>query len=318
MENIYYNSDSDTTAPIVLFVYNRPWHTRQTVEALRKNEFVSISDLFIYSDGPRDESAKEKVDEVRAYIKTISGFKSVNIIERNTNWGLAANIINGVTEIINKYGKIIVLEDDLITSPYFLKFMNDALEFYKNYKKVWHIAGWNYPINTDGLEDIFLWRVMNCWGWATWADRWKYFEKNTDNLISNFSKEDIKRFNLEGAENFWNQIKANKERRIDTWAIYWYASIFKNNGLCLNPAVSHVINIGMDGSGQHCGNNTNSLEIYFDNSQYPSEYTFTSNFFESKQAVDKIKHYLKSKKKNVVVRAINKSGRITLGKNLIR
>jgi len=288
------------------------------VEALRKNEFVSISDLFIYSDGPRDESAKEKVDEVRAYIKTISGFKSVNIIERNTNWGLAANIINGVTEIINKYGKIIVLEDDLITSPYFLKFMNDALEFYKNYKKVWHIAGWNYPINTDGLEDIFLWRVMNCWGWATWADRWKYFEKNTDNLISNFSKEDIKRFNLEGAENFWNQIKANKERRIDTWAIYWYASIFKNNGLCLNPAVSHVINIGMDGSGQHCGNNTNSLEIYFDNSQYPSEYTFTSNFFESKQAVDKIKHYLKSKKKNVVVRAINKSGRITLGKNLIR
>jgi len=79
--------------------------------------------------------------------------------------------------LLNEYGKIIVLEDDLLTSPYFLKFMNEALEYYKNEKKVWHISGWNYPINNEGLDDVFFWRTMNCWGWATWADRWQYFEK---------------------------------------------------------------------------------------------------------------------------------------------
>jgi GT2 family glycosyltransferase len=114
-------------APIALFVYNRPWHTRQTVEALKKNELASESELFIYSDAPKNGKAKEKVKEVREYIKTIDGFKKVTIIERENNWGLADSIIDGVTKIVNEYGKIIVLEDDLVTSPYFLKFMNEAL-----------------------------------------------------------------------------------------------------------------------------------------------------------------------------------------------
>ncbi|MDD3050795.1 MAG: glycosyltransferase [Candidatus Cloacimonetes bacterium] len=239
-------------SPIVLFVYNRPWHTRQTIEALQKNELASESELFIYSDGAKIEKDVVKVSEVRDLIKTISGFKSIKIIERDRNWGLADSIINGVTEIINRYGKIIVLEDDIVTSPYFLKFMNDALEFYKDEKKVWHISGWNYPIKTDDLDDVFLWRVMNCWGWGTWANRWVKFEKNVDKVLDSFTKEDVALFDLSNSGVFWKQVLLNKKGKLNTWAIFWYATIFINRGLCANPTISYVSNIGLDGSGMNC------------------------------------------------------------------
>ena len=119
--------------------------------------------------------------------------------------------------------------------------MNQALNLYKNNKKVWHISGWSYPINPDGLADTFLWQLMNCWGWATWSDRWCFFEKNTDKLISQFTASDIKRFNLNGVRNdCWSQVIQNKKGVINTWAIYWYATIYINNGMCLNPSQSFV------------------------------------------------------------------------------
>ncbi|MFV9972448.1 MAG: hypothetical protein AB8V06_06085 [Francisella endosymbiont of Hyalomma asiaticum] len=139
------------------------WHTQQTIEALQKNKLAIDSELFIYSDAPKNENALEKVQVVRNYIKTIKGFRKVTIIKREKNWWLSDSIIDGVTKIVNQYGKIIVLEDDIVTSLYFLKFMNDALEFYKNEEKVWHINGWNYPIEIENFSDTFLWRVMNCW-----------------------------------------------------------------------------------------------------------------------------------------------------------
>ena len=240
-------------APIALFVYNRPWHTRQTVEALLENELASSSMLFVFSDGPKGEQDAPAVQEVREYIKGITGFASIEIVERDANCGLTDNIIDGVTRIINEFGKIIVLEDDMVTSPYFLRFMNEALEFYKDETEVWHVSGWNYPIDPEGLPDTFLWRVMNCWGWATWADRWQYYERGPKKLVGEFSKDEIKRFNLDGAHNFWGQVQGNVEGRIRTWAIFWYATIFKNDGLCLNPSQSLVQNIGHDGSGSHCG-----------------------------------------------------------------
>ena len=276
-------------APIVLFVYNRLDHTKQTIEALQKNELASDSELFIYSDAAKNETAQEKVHEVREYIKNIEGFKKVTIIKREKNWGLANSIIDGVTKIVNEYGKIIVLEDDLVTSPYFLKFMNKALEFYKNEKKVWHISGWNYPIDAKGMDDMFLWRVMNCWGWATWADRWTYYEKDVEKIINEFTNDDIKRFNLDGAENFWSQVTANKEKRINTWAIFWYATIFKQDGLCLNPTQTFVENIGHDGSGIHC----TDKKSYQDVVNLKHDFNFISNFTESKQHLDIITKYMK-------------------------
>jgi len=162
-------------APIVLFVYNRPWHMRQTIEALQKNELAEVSELFIFSDGPKSEADKEKVLEVREYIKTIPGFKSVTLIKRERNIGLAQSIITGVTDVINRYGRIIVLEDDMVTSPYFLKFMNEALEFYKDAEKVVCVHGYIYPIEAKLPETFFL-RGADCWGWATWKRGWDLFD----------------------------------------------------------------------------------------------------------------------------------------------
>lgn len=293
-------------APIVLFVYNRPHHTKQTVEALQKNEFAKESELFIFSDAAKNEEVLEKVNEVRAYIKTIDGFKKVNIIEREKNWGLADSIIDGVTKIINEYGKVIVLEDDLVTSPYFLKFMNEALEFYKNEKKVWHISGWNYPIKTDGLEDVFFWRLMNCWGWATWADRWQYYKKDIEKTINTFSQKDINRFNIDGAEDFWSQVISNKEGKINTWAIFWYATIFKQNGLCLNPTQTFVENIGHDASGMHCSKNS----FFSSTLNYKDIMNFNNSIRENKKALEYVKNFYKMNKKSFISKITDKFKRL--------
>ena len=307
--------NNKTTAPIVLFVYNRPWHTKQTIEALQKNELAKESELFIYSDAPKNDQAREAVDQVRIYLKTIEGFKSITIIERETNWGLAKSIIDGVSTVVNQYGKVIVLEDDLVTSPYFLKFMNDVLEFYKDEKKVWHVSGWNYPIEDDNGQDVFLWRVMNCWGWATWADRWQYYEKDVNKLIKEFSKEDIYRFNVDGTENFWAQVQANQKGTIDTWAIFWYATIFKHNGLCLNPIRSYVHNIGFDGSGVHCGVGDDGTFGVLNRSDHVQ---FTKEIIENAYIVEKIKSYFKKRKRPIYIRAFKKLFRKLLEKKVYK
>lgn len=150
--------------PIILFVYNRLWHTKQTVEALQKNDLASESELFIFSDGPKP-GAEEKVKEVREYLKTITGFRKVTIIERDTNWGLANNIIDGVTKIVNEYGKVIVLEDDLVTSPGFLTYMNEGLKIYADEEQVASIHGYIYPLkHPERLPETFFIRGADCWG----------------------------------------------------------------------------------------------------------------------------------------------------------
>ena len=279
-------------APIVLFTYNRLWHTKQTIEALQKNELAKESELFIFSDGGKDETSWEKVNEVREYLKTINGFKKVILTFQDNNIGLADSIISGVTKIVNQYGKIIVLEDDIVTSQYFLKFMNEALDFYEKENKVWHISGWNYPIMKEDSNETFLWRGMNCWGWATWKNRWEYFEKNTKKLIEVFSEDDIYKFNLEGSCDFWSQVLANNEGKINTWAIYWYAIIFKNNGLCLNPVSTFIDNIGFGEESSHCKSKKN----YVDTVKTIYKISFQTNISESKIYTEKIKKYLNLEK----------------------
>ncbi len=250
-------------SPVILFTYNRPEHTRKTIESLKLNKLAGQSDLFIYSDGPKKLNDLDliAVESVRAYLNNISGFKSVKVIERDRNWGLADSIIDGVTQVIESYGTVIVLEDDLITSPYFLTFMNNALGYFQEKKQVWHISGWNFPFDPRGLGDVFFWRLMNCsGGWGTWSDRWQFFEKNPKKLIKEFEKKDVCRFDLSCSGQFWSQVIANSSGEMNTWAIFWYATIFKQHGLCLNPSVSYVRNIGHDGSGVHCGGNYSYLD----------------------------------------------------------
>ncbi|MBI5007634.1 MAG: glycosyltransferase [Nitrosomonadales bacterium] len=241
-----------TTAPIALFVYNRPEHTRRTVEALQKNALAQESDLIVFSDAPKSQSQTEAVREVRQYIHRIGGFKSIVIVERETNLGLARSIIDGVSRVVDAQGRIIVLEDDLVTSPYFLDFMNRALDAYQDDEKVMHISGYMFPIDQTDLPETFFLRTASCWGWATWSRAWQHFEKNPGLLPGEFDASAIRRFDMDGANSFWAQVEQNAQGLIDTWAVFWYASVFKKNGLCLHPRVSMVNNIGHDDSGEHC------------------------------------------------------------------
>lgn len=241
-------------APVVLFVYNRPVHTRRTVEALLKNAQVAESDLIVYSDGPKHSHVADAVCEVRQYIATITGFKSVRIVERDRNWGLANSIIDGVTSVVNQYGKVIVLEDDLMTSTYFLEYMNAALERYQGEDRVMQVSGHIFPIHVHAETDAVFLRMTTSWGWATWARAWKYFDPQSIGYAH--LKDDAtlrKRFNLDGAYEYFSMLEAQLAGRVDSWAVRWYLSVFMREGLALFPVKSLVNNMGFDGSGTHCG-----------------------------------------------------------------
>jgi hypothetical protein len=295
----------DNLAPIVLFTYNRLDHTKQTVEALKKNVYAEESKLFIYSDAPKNEAVKEKVDHVRAYLHTIKGFKSITIVEREENWGLARNIIDGVTKIVNEYGKIIVLEDDIITSKYFLKYMNDGLEVYKNKARVMEIVGYIYPIKNNGLPETFFLRVGDCWGWATWARAWKNFERNPQKLIEGFSQKEIYEFDFENKANLWQQVIDNRDGKIYTWAIFWAAIIFKK-GLTMYPSRSLVYNVGLDSTGEHCGV-TNDFSVDISNEEVKR---FTKRIVENEEGYLAFKRYFKRMRGTFVQRVVNKISRV--------
>lgn len=256
-------------SPIVLFVYNRPWHTQQTIEALQKNELATESELFIFADGPKanaTEEQKEKIRQVREYIHKIYGFKSVTICEKETNCGLANSIIAGVTEIINKFGKAIVVEDDLVTSRYFLRFMNEALGFYEQDKRIYMIGGFNLDFKFPRmyLNDVFIVHRSCSWGWATWKNRWI----TADWAVSDYSsfandKIQIDRF-CRGGKDMFPMLQKQMEGKLDSWAIRWDYCMYKHDAYCLWPRFSLVNNIGFDGSGVHCGNDIskNGLELH--------------------------------------------------------
>jgi len=242
-------------APIVLFVYNRPDHTRQTVEALQKNVLAVGSELFIYSDAAKNENAEQKVNEVREYIKSIDGFKKITIIEREKNWGLANSIIDGVTKIVNEYGKIIVLEDDLVTSPYFLKFMNEALEFYKDEEKVMSISGYTYPFKMpkNYKEDVFLFYRSSSWGWATWKHEWSNVDFSITKKHEIFHNKQMQKSFNKGGNDLFAMLKMQMEGKINSWAIRFALSHSLQNKFGLFSIKSLAQNIGHDDSGTHCG-----------------------------------------------------------------
>jgi len=243
-------------APIVLFVYNRPAHTRQTVEALLKNELAGESDLFIFSDAPKNPEAAGAVREVREYVGSITRFRSVRIVERDRNWGLANSIIDGVTTVVNKHGRIIVLEDDLIVTSHFLDYMNRALEYYAHEKKVMQISANMFPISSsEVLPETFFCKMTTSWGWATWDRAWRKFEPDANKLIKMvIAKRLRKEFDM--GYSYFQMLEMQARCEVDSWAIRWYASVFLAGGLCLHPSASLVVNIGHDGSGTHCGTNT--------------------------------------------------------------
>ncbi|WP_050463146.1 glycosyltransferase [Herbaspirillum autotrophicum] len=240
-------------APIALFVYNRPEHTRKTIAALKKNVLADASDLIIFSDAPKTPQSDSSVQEVRAILESIEGFKSVKIIKRDKNWGLSKSIIDGVSRVCSDYGKVIALEDDLVTSPYFLKFMNDGLDYYETETRVISVHGYIYPVS-ENLPATFFLRGADCWGWATWKRGWDFFESDSKALYKALhAGGEIKTFDFGGNYDYAHMLKQQIEGKVNSWAIRWYASAFLANKLTLYPGVSLVQNIGNDNSGTHCG-----------------------------------------------------------------
>ncbi|MVN20004.1 glycosyltransferase [Mucilaginibacter arboris] len=285
-------------APIALFVYNRPDHTRRTINHLQKNLLAEDSRLFIFSDGAKTAADQAKVNEVRALIKETDGFKSVKIIESQENQGLANAIISGVSQLVKEYGKVIVFEDDLLSSPFTLNYFNDALQHYINEEKVMHIGAYMYPLADKNLPETFFYRAATSWGWATWNRAWKNFNPDIDNLISQFSKTQIGQFSIEGTMNFWKQMQEFKSGKNNSWAIRWYASVFLKGGLTLNPSKSLIHNIGHDGSGVH----SNKEDIYQVNvAQQPVQF-FPSEITENVEAYTAIKQFLRNRKGNLLQR----------------
>lgn len=252
-------------SPIILTVYNRFEHTKRTVEALKANTLASKSILYVFSDASKNDEDIKDVNEVRKYIHDINGFKEVHITERAENLGLAKNIISCVTEVINKYGRVILVEDDLVSSPYFLKYMNDGLDKYKDNPVVGSISGFTFSKNAMQLpksydHDIFFFVRPSSWGWATWKDKWNQVDWDIKDY-NEFKENPFKKqkFNRGGAD-LTGMLIAQKRGKINSWAIRWSYNFYKKGWLSVYPTISFIDNQGHDNSGIH--SKASNKELY--------------------------------------------------------
>ena len=250
-------------APIIVFAYNRPDHLSKTLSRLAQNEMASDTDLFVICDGAKANATDEQIHKVfmtRDVARNAKGFHSVQIIERERNFGLARNIIEGVSSVIDKYGKVIVLEDDLLTSRFFLKYMNEALSHYENRPGVMSISANRPPVNRMELPgdyeyDVFVSLRSFSTGWATWKDRWSHVDWSLG-YLEDFMKhpEQVKAFDRSG-DDMSEMLLLQRDGRIDSWAIQFCFAHFKEHAVAILPCVPYVDNIGFDGSGIHSGTN---------------------------------------------------------------
>lgn len=240
-------------APILLFAYNRPDHVQRCIASLQANTLSADSDLFIFSDAARTMADTDNVKAVREMTRRVTGFRSVTITERQENWGLARSIIDGVTTLVKRYGRVIVVEDDLVVAPYFLQFMNDALETYKDEERIGHIQACDFTKNPS-LPDMFLIKWTGSWGWATWERAWRFFEPDGRKLLHELEDRKLTRqFDFNGKYGFTRMLRRQIEGKNNSWAIRWNASLFLRDMLSLNVGRSLVANEGFDGSGTNCG-----------------------------------------------------------------
>ncbi|MFD2145603.1 hypothetical protein [Mucilaginibacter antarcticus] len=254
-------------APITLFVYNRPDCAEQTLTALAANELASQSTLYIYADGPKpgaDEQTLQSIEKTRTIIRQQQWCKEVIIIESESNKGLAPSVIAGITAVVNKHGSIIVLEDDIVTSKYFLRFMNDALTMYQPEPKALSIGALNFFATDKSVPDTFFIPIPDCWGWATWKDRWALFEPNPQKLLDKLrARKLVDKFNLYGAYDFESMLIDQLKGNVNSWDIRWQAMAFLEDKLALYPRCSVSKNIGFGAGGTHGGEDKYTSKLLF-------------------------------------------------------
>ena len=251
-------------APIAVFAFNRPDHLHRTLEALAANNLAAESDVTVFCDGPRHEDERELTDSVRAVAKSAQGFSSLTVVERPCNLGCAASIIDGLKQMFARHAKLIVIEDDILTSPHTLRFLNEGLHFYAGDNRIFNISAWSPPpsifkIPRDYPHDIYAIPRFNCWGWASWRDRFENIDWNISDYTSfKTSPHQRKAYNA-GGEDMSPMLDAQMTGKIDSWGIradYWR---FKNGQFGINPVRSYTSNIGM-GSGTHCTEETTMFD----------------------------------------------------------
>lgn len=279
-------------APIILFVYKRPDHTKKIIESLMRNILADESELYIYSDNAGSPNDMELVNQVRNYTKTINGFKKITIKNSEKHLGLAASVITGVTEIINVYQKAIILEDDLIVAPGFLIFMNKALDFYQNNFKIFSISGYSFPIKIpkEYQKDFYIFSRASSWGWATWLNRWEKADWEIKDFESfKFNKAVQMQFNL-GGNDLSYMLMAQKYGYINSWAVRWSYAHFKNNAYCLYPVLSRVKNIGFDNTATH---KVRTLKFENEINYSEAEIKFSNDLEINKQISSQLNNLLK-------------------------
>lgn len=242
-----------TVAAIAIFAFNRPHHLGRLLDSLLDNPQFNKSPLYLFVDGPRDANDEKKIEEVREVIKSKLMNVTYDLIQQEINLGLSGSIIKGISKILTIHKTVIVLEDDLVVSPKFIEFCNRGLDFYEEDLRVASIQGYSKELNYDKDDTYFL-KGADCWGWATWKNRWEEFEEDAEKLYQRIRALGLEKvFDVGGAYPYTNMLERQASGKLDSWAIRWHASMFLSNRLSLYPAVTLVDNLGRDGSGMHAG-----------------------------------------------------------------
>ncbi len=320
-----------TLAPIIVFNYNRPDHSQQVWDALASNEFAKDSELYLYCDGPKvdaSEEMKQRIfslhNQAKHYAENVlkdGKFKEIHVICSEVNKGLRTSIISGVTEVINKHGRAIVLEDDLVTSPYFINYMNRALDKYENYKGVFSISAQSY-INPKDFPADYHYDVYACQthlptGWATWADRWNIVDWDIDKKMSLLLQNETFMRNafMRGGQDLYYRSLKDRLNGLDVWSICFSLEHFKNHAVSILPVISYIHNIGFDGSGMNSGNTKKSAlnhSYYVDAKRDPR---LLDVVYEDSRIINMWYSGSVMQRRSFIKRVINRIGCILTGKS---
>ena len=289
-------------APLVIFSFNRPNKIKKLFKSLKKNRLSKFSKIYIFQDNFKLKKDRKNIEQNIRFFNSLKGFKKIKFILRKKNYGFYKNFYGGLNYFFKYEKKGIILEDDLIVSKYFLNYMNEALNKYEANKKLWHISGWNYDIKIQNKHDAYFGKHISSWGWATWRDRFLKYEKKPKKLLK-WTHKQIKKFNLNDSYNFYSQIIRNNTGALDTFGIFWYATIFKNNGFTLFPKKSLVINNGVGKDATH----TKKIDVFINKKISQKEcFIFPDEVIEDSIISKKIENYFKKKRiKNYFLRILS-------------
>jgi len=304
----------ESLAPIVFFAYNRPEHTTRVLLALMQNKLANRSKLYIFLDGPKVGASveqKEKIEQVRILVNEKKWCQEVIIKVAQVNIGCRDSIIQGITEVINLHGKVIIVEDDILTSPAFLTYMNKALNMYQNRSTVYSISGHSYSpthvkIPADYEYDAYISPRLFNWGWGTWKDRWDQIDWNLD-FVPEFVKQthEVEAFNR-GGEDLTPMLKEQYDGKIDAWDIQFAYTHFANHAVSIVPCQSYTFNIGFDGSGTHCAVDLNMGKDKLNENETPN---FPQVLYEDKRILNSLYSFYYPKKRPTWKKVINRIAR---------